>query len=122
MIDVQGRLLVPTGAQHHEDPMQNYWQPPWPPIRVSDCEWIVLRNLWVQPSAIIRRIDGPQPHYRVVTWAPTSAERRLVGRYLTLEAADRAVLFDVSTTGGPGRAPDEMWSTHSKSAEGMNGR
>jgi hypothetical protein len=100
------------------------WQPPWPPIQISDCEWIILRNHWVHPAAVVRRIDPVDEHpahFRVVTWAPTSAERTLVGRYLTLEAADRAVRFTVPLDRGP-KAPDAMWAVHSQTVEGRAGR
>jgi hypothetical protein len=100
------------------------WQLQWPPIEISDCEGIILRNHWVHPAAVVRRIDpvGEHPaHFRVVTWAGTSAERTLIGRYLTLDAADRAVRFIVPLDRGP-RAPDAMWATHSQTVEGRAGR
>jgi hypothetical protein len=100
------------------------WQPPWPPIQIAECEWIILRNHWKRPAAIVRRIEGDNgcpAHFRVVSWAPTSADRKLLGRYLTLEAADRSVLFDVDLSSGPGKSPEGMWHSHSLSAEGMRG-
>ena len=102
----------------------NDWQPPWPPIQISDCEWIILRNYWIRPAAVVRRMEPAgelKAYFRVVTWAPTSEGRELVGRYLTLEAADRAVRFTVDLSGGPGKAPEGMWTSHSRSAEGMRG-
>lgn len=79
---------------------------PWPPIQVSDCEWIVMRHERTRPKAIIRRFDATTEHatyFRVVTWAPLSADRILVGRYRSLEAADEAVLVDspAQITNGP---------------------
>jgi hypothetical protein len=100
------------------------WEPSWPPIRISDCEWIILRNHWVRPAAVVRRIEarnGAPARFRVVTWAPTSDGREFVGRYVTLEAAHRAVRFTVDLSGGPGKSPEGMWRSHASSAEGMRG-
>ncbi len=72
------------------------WQPPWPPIRIAESEWVVMRESIIEPVAVIRVVRmGPrnETFYRVVTWAPTSEGRRLVGYYTTLAEADRAVLF-----------------------------
>jgi hypothetical protein len=76
------------------------WTPPWPPIRIGESEWIVMRDSAREPVAVIRVVTmGPrnQSFYRVVTWAPNSEGRRLVGYYRTLEEADRAVLFAPTT-------------------------
>lgn len=76
------------------------WTPPWPPIRIGESEWIVMRDSAREPVAVIRVVTmGPRKEsfYRVVTWAPTSDARRLVGYYRTLEEADRAVLFAPTT-------------------------
>lgn len=44
-----------------------------------------------EPTVIIRRFDRGDPHpatwYRAVTYAADSADRELIGRYPTLEAA-----------------------------------
>lgn len=72
------------------------WQPPWPPIRVGELEWVIMRESKSEPVAIVRVVKmGPrnETFYRVVTWAPTSEARSLVGYYVTLAEADRAVLF-----------------------------
>lgn len=77
-------------------PQPRAWQPPWPPIRVAETEWIVMRDAKSEPAAVIRTVRmGPRNElfYRVVTWAPTSEGRSLVGYYPTFELADRAVLF-----------------------------
>lgn len=76
------------------------WTPPWPPIRIGESEWVVTRDSTREPVAVIRVVTmGPrnESFYRVVTWAPTSDARRLVGYYRTLEEADRAVLFAPNT-------------------------
>jgi hypothetical protein len=70
---------------------------PWPPVQISDCEWIVMRHERNRPKAIIRRFeakDGQAEYFRVVSWAPLSKDRKLIGRFKTLEAADEAVLVD----------------------------
>ncbi len=72
------------------------WQPPWPPIRVAEAEWVLMRESKSDPAAVVRVVRmGPrnESFYRVVTWAPTSEGRTLVGYYTTLAEADRAVLF-----------------------------
>lgn len=81
------------------------WHPPWPPIRISDGEWIIMRDSNREPVGIIRTVKlGPreQTFYRVVTWAPTSGGRELVGYYDSLDEADRSILF---TPSGP-KMPD----------------
>ena len=80
----------PTATQPRD------WQPPWPPIRIAEAEWIVMRDAKNEPAAVIRAVRiGPRNElfYRVVSWAPTSDDRILVGYYATLQLADRAVLF-----------------------------
>jgi hypothetical protein len=68
---------------------------PWPPIRIGEDEWIVMRNEPGTPRAVIRRFSsGGGTYYRAVSWAPNSEERVLIGRYPTLQAADDAVLTD----------------------------
>lgn len=71
------------------------WQVPWPPIRISETEWVVIRDSIYHPAAIIRRVEfAPNvARFRVVTWAERSADRRLIGYCLTLEVADMLVKF-----------------------------
>jgi hypothetical protein len=71
------------------------WQVPWPPIRVSEDEWVVIRDSIYHPAAIIRRVEfAPNvARFRVVTWAERSADRSLIGYCLTLEVADMLVKF-----------------------------
>ncbi len=55
-----------------------------------------MRDAKNEPAAVIRAVRiGPRNElfYRVVSWAPTSDGRILVGYYATLQLADRAVLF-----------------------------
>lgn len=79
---------------------------PWPPIQISDCEWIIMRHDRAKPKAVVRRFDADERHpsyFRVVTWAPLSKDRQLIGRYPTLQLADEAVLVDspAQITDGP---------------------
>ena len=81
------------------------WKPPWPPIRIAEGEWVLMRGSNQEPAAVVRTVRmGPRAglFYRVVTWAPTSAGRALVGYFATLEEADRSVLFD---THAPPKGP-----------------
>ncbi len=75
-------------------PSSSSWDPPWPPMRISDAEWIIIRDSPRLPAAVIRRLDHDGlPIWRVVTWAPSSEGRRLVGYFNTIEEADQAVRF-----------------------------
>lgn len=72
------------------------WQPPWPPIRVGEAEWIIMRDSKRDPAGVIRSMRlGPRRElfYRVVTWAPTSDGRKLIGYYRSLQEADQSILF-----------------------------
>lgn len=91
-----GATTPPPGAPGYGKVVPD-WTPPWPPIRIADGEWMLMRGSKREPAAIIRALRmGPRAElfYRVVTWAPTSAGRVLVGYFATLEEADRSVLFD----------------------------
>ena len=72
------------------------WQPPWPPVRIGVAEWIIMRDSRTEPAGVIKVVQlGPrgESFYRVVTWAPTSEGRALVGYFATLQEADRSILF-----------------------------
>lgn len=91
------------------------WDPPWPPVRISDCEWVIVRDDRRNPAAVVRRFEfGPdrETWFRIVTWAQASADRRLIGWCRTLEAADRHIRFT------PGKAGPGMHgpNTHGLSA------
>lgn len=68
-----------------------------------------MRGSNQEPAAVVRTLRmGPRAalFYRVVTWAPTSAGRVLVGYLATLEEADRSVLFDNNAPPkGPPKGP-----------------
>ncbi|MCU1569332.1 MAG: hypothetical protein JWR33_73 [Naasia sp.] len=65
------------------------------PVRIGRDEWVLMRDEPRVPAAVVRLIDrgGPDEHYRVVSFDLDPARRRLIGRYTSLEAADRSVLF-----------------------------
>jgi len=93
-IDRRAQERAPRHPEQQAQPRD--WQPPWPPIRIAEAEWIVMRDAKNEPAAVIRAVRiGPRNElfYRVVSWAPTSDGRTLVGYYATLQLADRAVLF-----------------------------
>lgn len=72
------------------------WTPPWPPIQITTSEWILMRDDRRTPVAVVRALRlgaRNELFYRVVTWAPTSDGRALIGYFLTLAEADRSVLF-----------------------------
>jgi hypothetical protein len=57
-------------------------------------EWIIMRDSKNQPAAVVRRLRFVgEVFFRVVTWAPTSEGRELVGYFPSLELADRSVKF-----------------------------
>lgn len=70
---------------------------PWPPIQISADEWIIMRHDRSRRKALVKRFGATAQHdeyYRVVTWAPTSERRTLIGRHASLKLADEAVLVD----------------------------
>lgn len=68
------------------------WQTPWPMIQISDLEWVIMRDHPARPAALVRYIDKKRDEsYRVVRWAPRSADRRLFEYFPSLEMADMAV-------------------------------
>lgn len=65
------------------------------PIRISQDEWIVMRDSPRFPAALISRQHTQEGHeyFRVVTFALKSEERKLIGRRWTLEEANDLVLY-----------------------------
>lgn len=61
------------------------------PYIVVGAEWELNVPGHPEPAAVIRRLklQGVE-HFRVVTWAPTSQGRELVGYYPTVDAAAEA--------------------------------
>lgn len=100
------------GTNKRYTPPPRAWEPPWPPVQISDCEWVIIRNYAETPAALVRRFDADADHpayFRVVTWRPTSAGRKLIGRYESLKDADRAVFFDTTNSVSPTTPPDRVW-------------
>lgn len=66
------------------------------PIRYDQDTWIVMRNDPVLPAAVILRLRGPdrQEFFLTVRWDLDPVNRRMVGRYRTLQEADAAVLYE----------------------------
>jgi hypothetical protein len=95
------------------------WVTPWSPIKISECEWIILRDSIYHPAAIVRRLDFPDgsSKYRVVTWAEKSEDRTLLGYTRNLELADMMVPFSAEHDGVAkppwmrGGATAEDWAT-----------
>lgn len=53
-----------------------------PPICLSGGEWAIMRDSNIEPVAIIRKLAlgaCSDTFYRIVTWAPASEDRQLVG-------------------------------------------
>lgn len=72
-------------------------------------EWLLSQGALGMPYAVVRRFAFGDPNrpdlwYRVVTWAPSSAGRELIGWCRTLEAA-AAVAWDH-------RCAAESWRHH----------
>jgi hypothetical protein len=68
------------------------------PIRYDQDTWLVMRNDPVLPAAIIIRLRGPdrQEFFITVRWDLDSENRRMLGRYPSLQDADSAVLYENS--------------------------
>jgi hypothetical protein len=108
------------GTNTRYSPPVREWDPPWPPVQVTDCEWVVIRNYADMPAAVIRRFDATASHgtyFRVVTWRPTSAGRELIGRYESLKDADRAVPFSTVNSHSATEPPELMWA-HQRTVQG----
>lgn len=67
------------------------------PIRIGRDEWALIRNDPCTPAALVRRMHpGTElEHYRVVSFHLDPERRRLIGRFRSLEAADKAVRYEV---------------------------
>lgn len=109
--DAAGSTPARPIEARHSPPPRN-WVPPWPPIQISTSEWILMRDERRTPAAIVRALRLGARHelfYRVVSWAPTSEGRELIGYFRTLDEADRSVLF---TPDLPGSAMQPVRPDH----------
>jgi hypothetical protein len=86
------------------------WQVPWPPLKISDTEWVIIRDSIRHPAAIVRRIefDDNVTRFRVVSWAERSEDRVLIGYCVNLELADMLVRF----SGEVDPAVRSAWTRH----------
>jgi hypothetical protein len=66
------------------------------PIRYDHDTWLVMRDDPVLPAALIVRLRGParQEFFIAIGWDLDSEQRRMIGRYPTLQEADAAVLYE----------------------------
>jgi hypothetical protein len=82
------------------------------PIRYDIDTWIVMRDDPVLPAAIITRLRNPNRSecYISVTWDLEPANRRLIGRYPSLQEADAAVRYAVAApvVGAPAENTREL--------------
>ena len=82
----------------------------WHPVANAHAsEWTLRQGELGQPYAVVRRFafgdpNHPEVWFRVVTWAPTSEGRELIGWCRTLEAAAAA--------GWDHRCAYESWRHH----------
>lgn len=65
---------------------------PFPLNQARPTEWLMRTTDSQPPYAVIRRLlkgdpNRPEEWFRVVTWAPTSSERELIGYVRTLDEA-----------------------------------
>jgi hypothetical protein len=67
------------------------------PIRYDHDTWLIMRNSPVLPAAVILRLRDPGGHefFVVVSWDLDPDNRRMIGRYGTLEDADGAVRYEL---------------------------
>ncbi len=83
------------------------WVPPWPPIRIGEGEWIIMRDSEREPVGIIKIVrirhrGEERSFFRVVTWAERSEQRELVGYFRTLDEADASIRFSPKSAGPEG--------------------
>lgn len=78
-----------------------------PPIRIGEAEWIVMRDASDRPAGVVKYFapSGAPAYFRCVSWAPRSEDRRLIGRFPTLDAAAKAVPPNGSTGSARGGEP-----------------
>ncbi len=83
---------------------------PWHPVADAHAsEWLLRQGTTQAPYAVVRRFafgdpNHPDVWFRVVTWAPSSQGRELIGWCRTLEAAAAA--------GWDHRCAAESWRHH----------
>lgn len=91
-----------------------------PPIQVGAETWVIMRDSSDLPRAQVQRVIGTNGDSRflLMTWEPLPDDRRLVGIYESLAAAEAAVPWPdpaQATPPRPGVNPerDEEWNRRS---------
>lgn len=105
-IDAQmNERIAQVAARPPEAYRRRAWTPPWPPIETGAGEWIIMRDDIRVPVGIIRTVKlgrEQRTYFRVVTYAPASEQRELVGYFDTLDEADESILFTPKQAGPHG--------------------
>lgn len=84
------------------------WHPLLAAIETEPGTWYMMGSTG-KCYGIIRLLRrGGEVGYRAVTWAPTSAERQLIGYYLTLRTACEATHQRFILTVGAGSHPNGL--------------
>ncbi len=83
-----------------------------PRIQIDTDTWIVMREVLSSPKAIIHRVTdiSGTSRYLVMVWREAEADRRMVGIYDDLSAAEKAVPWQRvgdGVPGPPGLSPEE---------------
>jgi hypothetical protein len=85
------------------------WHPILNAIEVAPAEWLMPDPLGA-PYAVVRLIEvRGERGYRVVTYAPESGDRRLIGYYGNLRAATMGANQWFTSTRASGSKPNPGW-------------
>jgi hypothetical protein len=85
------------------------WHPILSAIEVVPGEWFMLDGL-ERPYAVVRLLEvHGERGYRVVSYAPVSSDRRLIGYYGNLRAATKAANQWFVSISGSGSKPNPGW-------------
>ncbi|MFA5608125.1 MAG: hypothetical protein WDA07_13225 [Leucobacter sp.] len=68
------------------------------PIRIDTDTWAIMREPKDHPVALVQRFTDTtgEARFLVLKWHPEPAKRRMTGIYVTLQDADRSVLWDLA--------------------------
>jgi hypothetical protein len=85
------------------------WHPILSAVEFVPGQWFMLDGL-ERPYAIVRLLEvRGELGYRVVTYAPESADRRLIGYYGNLRAATKGANEWFVSNSGSGSKPNPGW-------------
>jgi hypothetical protein len=85
------------------------WHPILNAVEFVPGQWFMLDPL-ERPYAVVRLLEvRGELRYRVVTYAPDSGDRRLIGYYGNLRAAAMAANQWLVSTAGSGSKPNPGW-------------